>query len=272
MLGAWRGFPMQGLRARAATEDIETVLSRFQAWTGSRTPKLAEDGVRELSYEEALETSRYRWKGREELQLAAKPAPEDPLAANTNTEDKLRAEPGVVPVAPPEPSVPQGAPEEAPFEDTSEPEFTVIAPESVQETAPQTTVKLVRKASRRRQPFDAVLAQSAGVPGSSLARTWGSEERQVSMSLRVAASEQALIKIRAAEAGVSASAYLRQCALEVEILRAQVQQLMAASVRSWPRESRRSPAAESSSRGNGWLSRLRQRIWTRRSSELSLRA
>ena len=32
------------------------------------------------------------------------------------------------------------------------------------------------------------------------------------MSLRVAASEQALIKVRAAEAGLSASAYLRQSA------------------------------------------------------------
>jgi predicted component of type VI protein secretion system len=39
------------------------------------------------------------------------------------------------------------------------------------------------------------------------------------MSLRVAASKQALIKVRAAEAGLPASAYLRQCALQVEQLR-----------------------------------------------------
>ena len=47
------------------------------------------------------------------------------------------------------------------------------------------------------------------------------------MTLRVAASEQALIKARAAEAGLSVSAYLRQCALEVEKLRAQVHHTLA---------------------------------------------
>jgi hypothetical protein len=47
------------------------------------------------------------------------------------------------------------------------------------------------------------------------------------MSLRVAASKHALIKARAAEAGLSASAYLRQCALEVEKLRAQVHHTLA---------------------------------------------
>ena len=47
------------------------------------------------------------------------------------------------------------------------------------------------------------------------------------MSLRVAASEHALIKARAAEAGLSVSAYLRQCALEVEKLRAQVHHTLA---------------------------------------------
>jgi len=52
-------------------------------------------------------------------------------------------------------------------------------------------------------------------------------ERPVSMSLRVVASEQALIKARAAEAGLSVSAYLRQCALEVEKLRAQVHHTLA---------------------------------------------
>jgi hypothetical protein len=46
------------------------------------------------------------------------------------------------------------------------------------------------------------------------------------MSLRLAASEQALIKLRAAEAGLSASAYLRQCALEVDHLRAQMRILL----------------------------------------------
>ncbi len=63
------------------------------------------------------------------------------------------------------------------------------------------------------------------------------------MTLRVAASEQALIKARAAEAGLSVSAYLRQCALEVEKLRAQVHHTLAlieqkAEQRSEPRLTR----------------------------------
>lgn len=82
------------------------------------------DGIRELSYEDALQSSRYRWQARAEA-------------------------PGIV------------------------------APGKV----------------------DPVVWPAAGKP-----------ERQVPMSLRVAASEQALIKVRAAEAGLSASSYLRQCA------------------------------------------------------------
>jgi hypothetical protein len=66
-------------------------------------------------------------------------------------------------------------------------------------------------------------------------------ERQVSMSLRVAPSEQALIKARAAEAGLSVSAYLRQCALEVEKLRAQVHDTLALLERKSEQRSELSP-------------------------------
>ena len=62
------------------------------------------------------------------------------------------------------------------------------------------------------------------------------------MSLRVAASEQALIKARAAEAGLSISAYLRQCALEVEKLRAQVHHTLALLEQKSEQRSEPSPA------------------------------
>jgi hypothetical protein len=50
---------------------------------------------------------------------------------------------------------------------------------------------------------------------------------QAALTIRVSAQEQALIKARAVEANLSISAYLRQCALEVEQLRMQLQQMSA---------------------------------------------
>jgi hypothetical protein len=107
-----------------------------------------------------------------------------------------------------------------------------------------------------------------------LARIWPAStkpERQVAMSLRVAASEQALIKSRAAEAGISASGYLRQCALEVEQLLAQVQHTLAVIER---KSTLALPAGEAPilvSR-RGFLSRMRWRIFGERSTALTLRA
>jgi hypothetical protein len=97
------------------------------------------------------------------------------------------------------------------------------------------------------------------------------------MSLRVAASEQALIKARAAEAGLSASAYLRQCALEVEKLRAQVHHTLAVLERNTERNSDRSSpfalAAQPPIQVSrpGLLIRLRQRLFGR-PAPITLRA
>ncbi len=44
------------------TENIEAVLGRFEAWTSARKKSDLGEGVRELSYEEALRSSRYRWQ------------------------------------------------------------------------------------------------------------------------------------------------------------------------------------------------------------------
>ncbi len=249
------------------TEDIETVLGRFQAWTGSREPKAARDGVREVSYEEALESSRYRWKKYGEPDSAV------------HVEDGLRAEPGVVPVAPPSAAPYPPVDTEEKFRDAETPDVAVFSAEASQlAEAARPHAAHVKKVPRKKQHFRTVLAHSAsaGSPGvslgDSLARTWVSEERQVSMSLRVAASEQALIKVRAAEAGVSASAYLRQCALEVEILRAQVQQFLAVSARSRTAEFRDGPRTAVPVEREGWLSRFKRRLWGTQTAQLSLKA
>src|SRR6185437_5389691 len=79
--------------ATRPVEDIEAVLGRFQAWAGARNAAEAA-GIREISYDEALGSDRYRWKGAraaaskkaggktgavtETLKASAAPATEEP--------------------------------------------------------------------------------------------------------------------------------------------------------------------------------------------------
>lgn len=51
--------------------------------------------------------------------------------------------------------------------------------------------------------------------------------RSASITLRMSAPESAQLRARAAEAGLTVSAYLRSCAFEVEALRAEVKQALA---------------------------------------------
>lgn len=199
---------MQPLAAQ--TEDIEAVLSRFQAWNGQKTGscknKDDHEGVREISYEEALRSSRYRWKARAGEQPVVEPAEVaslDAEAADTGSKVIAVAMPEAVPVA-------------------------ISLPESSIAEKKETTYSVrPRKPTPELADFRSMLTQTVSPSETSLVRSrTGEPERQVSMSLRLAASEQALIKLRAVEAGLSASAYLRQCALEVEHLRAQMQILL----------------------------------------------
>lgn len=237
-----------------SAEDLDAVLVRFQAWSGSRKTKDMTDGVRELSYEDALRSSRSRWQGRAQ-------SPE--LVAQTTT----RLEAGIQ-------NPPYETPEEVAFPDKSFMLDTVSLSGAVPEAS---AVVSAKKESAWPPVFGAILAEAltpAAHHSGALARIWpaaSKPERQVSMSLRVAASEQALIKARAAEAGISASAYLRQCALEVEQLRAQVQHTLALIER---KSTLALPAGEAPillSRC-GFLGRMRQRIFGERRTTLTLRA
>ena len=218
---------MQPSTAQSAqsAESLDAVLGRFQAWSGSHKTKELTDGVRELSYEHALQSSRYRWQARDE-------------AARTEVSDKNDFVPEPVENAtirvPLALTARDEISEDAAFADEA------IAPDKVSlsnvaESRARSAAPAKKSASS--PAFGNVLAGTvlteAGSPVTtpgSLALVWpaaGKSGRQVSMSLRVGISEQALIKARAAEAGLSASAYLRQCALEVEQLRAQVQHTLA---------------------------------------------
>jgi hypothetical protein len=90
--------------------------------------------------------------------------------------------------------------------------------------------------------------------------------RSAALSIRVSAQEQALIKMRAAEANLSVSAYLRQCAFEVEHLRAQAEQTFAARFRT-PTPPQFAPVHAS-----GFLVRLARRLFWGKTTTLALRA
>lgn len=231
-------------------DDIEAVLGRFQTWTGSRETSATKDGVREISYEEAVGPSRYRRKKSTEAPLVK--------SAGAGSPSQPAPVTGAIAV---KPAVKAAAPK-------------TRGPKVKASPRAGTKPAVHKKASSREQPFRAVLAQSVSPPVASKSELMNDAgERQVSVSVRMAASEQALIKLRAAAAGLSVSAYLRQCALDVEILRSQVQQFMTASALSRMAELAVPAPAPTilSSRNDGWVARLR-RVWDGRGTQLSLKA
>jgi hypothetical protein len=260
MLTPMEGSFMQPSVAQdTQAENIDAVLSRFQAWAGTRKTKEAAEGIRELSYEEALESSRYRWQTR-------------PV-----TKEKMDAAPVVETSAPAAPN-PRFATLEYPaFDDEA------VAPDSVSlsNALPKSSSDTVAPAQNPPAPpvFGTILAETVSPEPYSgpLTLIWpgsSKSDRQVSMSLRVAASEQALIKARAAEAGLSASAYLRHCALEVEKLRAQVHHTLAVLERTSEQSSSHAltgGAAPVLAAHPGFFARLRRLILGAGPERLTLR-
>lgn len=78
----------------------------------------------------------------------------------------------------------------------------------------------------RRAPSD-LTGIHAIAPAKSSTGIQPSSNRVVSLSVRLAAEECALVKSRAAEARLSVSAYLRQCALDVDAMRIFVEKISA---------------------------------------------
>ncbi|MGC1296254.1 MAG: hypothetical protein WA869_14560 [Alloacidobacterium sp.] len=56
-------------------EDINAIVNRFQAWAGAQAPARAKDGVREITYDEAIRSRRHRTSAEATLPAAEKPAP-----------------------------------------------------------------------------------------------------------------------------------------------------------------------------------------------------
>jgi hypothetical protein len=82
--------------------------------------------------------------------------------------------------------------------------------------------------------------------------------KSASVTVRLSKAEYAQLRMRAAEAGLTVSAYLRSCTLEAEALRAQVKDTLAqfrteTLIEMKPRES----YADAASQKGSWLGRLR---------------
>ena len=82
------------------------------------------------------------------------------------------------------------------------------------------------------------------------------ERKSASVTLRMSEAECEQLRVRAAEAGLTVSAYLRLCAFEADALRAQVKEALA--------ELRRTPAPQAASATNVESSRRSRRGWLRR--------
>lgn len=179
-------------------EDINVIVSRFQAWAGAQAPsRTREEAVRELTYEEAIRPKRRR---------------NDSEAPSPEAENLAPA--------------PLGKAERRNLKEPTEPTKRVAIP---CHTKPAPAEELTPSPAEARlvvpypRTFRQVLAESVSIlPASLPQRLTTDERRAAALSLRISTSEHALLKTRAAEANLSVSCYLRNCVLEVESLRMQL--------------------------------------------------
>jgi hypothetical protein len=248
MLVGWR---VDGMATRPV-EDIETVLGRFQAWTGARNAVEAGPGIREIPYEEALASERYRWKGSgrkpETVKPQAKAGPADVAKAREPERgNAAKIAKTVRTRGHGKGTVPDAKKASAATENTAKVKRCAAAKQEASGRKPVFREVLAEAV----KPAELVLAQPADLA------------RQKAISIRLAPEERALIQTRAAETGITVSAYIRQCVLEVEQLRAQVRRAMATMERDGGAMTPTAP---------GFFARIVRGIFPRRGSTLALRA
>lgn len=230
-------------------ENIEAVLGRFQAWAGEQNAVKAKPGVRELTYEEALRSSRYRWPGNDREPARKKTEQDAPVAkagAKQPTASARKKTAAAVAREDVEREVKKVRSKAAAGSGKSE---AKSAPEPQPEAKP---------AFREVLSSQVMVAEPADISAEA--------GRQLAISIRLAPAERALIKIRAAEAGLTTSAYIRQCALEVEELRAQVREMIARMERGGT-----AGAVPLATYTPGFFARWFRRLFLRRSPSLALR-
>ncbi len=203
----------------ANAEPLVDVLGRYKAWASTqRSTRVGpverlDPGARELSYEEALRANRYPGRRPSPDPKAVEPAATDP---DTSARPEHRSSPPNMKKQRERPQAGQAR-----------------AKRRINEAAPVSKAMPGRKRVRTQEAacptkapeFRDVLDRTVAL--SNAAHASVRPDKSVWLSLRVSATEQAVVQARAAEAGLSVSAYLRQCAFEVESLRDQVKRALA---------------------------------------------
>jgi len=172
-------------------EDISAIVNRFQAWAGAQAPAVAKDGVRELTYDEAIRSRRPHTSKAASPAVASQGAKKSTQAPADATAGKTRK-----PAKPKKRTVPPRHGKDA---------------QQPRETSPVAA-----------PAFREVLAEKVSILPAITSQEVAMERRTTALSLRISLAEHALLKRRAAEANLSVSCYLRNCAFEVEHLRAQL--------------------------------------------------
>jgi hypothetical protein len=113
--------------------------------------------------------------------------------------------------------------------------------------------------SQKEPVFKQVLTEKAAIVPAAKTTT-ALMPRAITLSVRITEAEQKLLRIRAAEASLTVSAYMRQCILDVDDLREQVQDLLAENRQL----KERAPQFFS-------LKQLMQRLFCRNTTDVSVR-
>lgn len=176
-------------------EDINAIVNRFHAWAGAQPSSSSKDGVRELTYDEAIRLSRRRIVAKAPVPETAKPVASGAKHQRTGKSAKPRKR--------------------------------TTAPRHAKSAEAQGVAQTGLLAEP--PTFRQVLAEKVSIEPVSSARGLQAVDRKTTaLSLRISSAEQALLKKRAAEADLSVSSYLRKCVLEVEELRARLDHLLIA--------------------------------------------
>lgn len=232
--------------ATQPVENIEAVLGRFQAWTGARNAVEARPGIREVPYEEALASERYRWKGAGRNADLRTVKPEVKAApVDASGRGKTRAAKAAKTIR-------------------TRGHGKGAAPDAKKAGSAKRCAAAKQEDFGRKPVFREVLAEAVK-PAELVVAQPADLARQKAISIRLAPEERELIQACAAEAGTTVSAYIRQCVLEVEQLRAQVRRAVSA-MNSGGGTVAPAPAT------SGFFARMARRFFPRRGPALALRA
>lgn len=239
-------------------DDIHAILGRFSAWTGRQPGNgtgaaIAGDGVREISYDEAMRNLRSRRTARSpEVVHPGEPAMPEP-------------DPGSAVPAPP--AIEENRPKISAKTLARKAVVTSKLPARNTQTKAGAQSAVARPRARKTKTehqveFREVLShrvrqQSAAGPGLEK-----NPERTRRVSVRLSEAEERRLQERAQQAGVTVSEYLRGCALPATPARPPANALPAVPKKQLPMRSQAAPAAQDTAHSSfgDWIALLRNRF------------